>query len=101
MLFNVVDNATGLVCEIQVTLRGLYNVKCDGHSTYNVIRTIHGRDPTRTFSLGAIGSHSQREIETGLVLKMDATGVHLPLSIMQGDLTRSLVARYGTCARRN
>ena len=96
ILFNAVEKATGLICEICITLRGIHESKSFGvHGTYDVIRAIGGRDPSRTVAAGVIGTQSLREIETGLVLTVDSRGVHLPLSIMQGDLTRCLSAR--TC----
>ena len=75
LLINVVYEATGFVCECQITLRGLQAIREGGaHGNYNLVRVIGAREKSSTIHRGRVDADILDRAASSMLTKLDCRG---------------------------
>ena len=91
VVVNVVHLASGLYCEIRITLRKLYRMEVKAASAHvRLIRSIASREESAIALHGSLRASDLPQVASGLTLKVDVLGAKVALDRLHGPISNSL-----------
>lgn len=92
LMLNVVDIKTGIVCEVQITLRGFMAAKMSGgHAMYKILRLVGRLEPASSEYQGNADDEGNiARLADGLFSSWDGSGSHLTPECVATQLVPAL-----------